>query len=628
MEDADADALLGGYVRELDPVAETTNDDAADDADDADDDAATTAAPAAAPPNDDADLDPGSDSEEWEPLERDPSTAPSARAPTPPDADAAMTPGDRVDAKLLDLLSRTSSACFSDGGENARFTAVSTSSSSASSVWDDPTTTTACVELIETLARASARPRRRACRLLPLRTLRDRWATRGPPGERDRETRDALPRVLAALGFRSRRRGEAAAARSWSWSRSDDDASSPGGAEDVDAALDLLSTACASLGGVGLGAAAAAAAAVKTRGASPHEVGFSSPARALWSHVHAHLGVVAETFESIAEAVTVRKANDDARVAAAAATAKDPRWRMNSAACAVVVAFYVSHAGGNARVGESLLETGALRAACACFVASGVASSPHAEALRRLLLLAAAAAPEAARWIVAVPGARAAVETDDAFLDGGALAAHGALWELVLPAPGASATDAERVAAGRMARALDAATPATAVAALRVLRATQRAAKSRGGGDGLWRKGGAFDAALRAAQTALASALAAASRARDVEGAIGGRARKTSGSDDDDASDDESDDESDADAAVEAGAIVAAAAAAMADGGGGGGGDTDGEAAKRLEERSASAREGFNPELEKDREAAAAALRALKEILGAADGGGGTRKCD
>ena len=202
MEDADADALLGGYVRELDPVAETTNDDAADDADDADDDAATTAAPAAAPPNDDADLDPGSDSEEWEPLERDPSTAPSARAPTPPDADAAMTPGDRVDAKLLDLLSRTSSACFSDGGENARFTAVSTSSSSASSVWDDPTTTTACVELIETLARASARPRRRACRLLPLRTLRDRWATRGPPGERDRETRDALPRVLAALGFR------------------------------------------------------------------------------------------------------------------------------------------------------------------------------------------------------------------------------------------------------------------------------------------------------------------------------------------------------------------------------------------------------------------------------------------
>jgi hypothetical protein len=66
----------------------------------------------------------------------------------------------------------------------------------------------------------------------------------------------------------------------------------------------------------------------------------------------------------------------------------------------------------------------------------------------------------------------------------------------------------------------------------------------------------------------------------------------------------------------------------MADGGGGGGGDTDGEAAKRLEERSASAREGFNPELEKDREAAAAALRALKEILGAADGGGGTRKCD
>ena len=34
-----------------------------------------------------------------------------------------------------------------------------------------------------------------------------------------------------------------------------------------------------------------------------------------------------------------------------------------------------------------------------------------------------------------------------------------------------------------------------------------------------------------------------------------------------------------------------------------------------------------DPELEKSREMASAALRVLKEILGAADGGGG-RKCD
>jgi hypothetical protein len=41
-----------------------------------------------------------------------------------------------------------------------------------------------------------------------------------------------------------------------------------------------------------------------------------------------------------------------------------------------------------------------------------------------------------------------------------------------------------------------------------------------------------------------------------------------------------------------------------------------------------SAAAASNPELEKSREAAAAALRILKEILGAADGGAGTRKCD
>jgi hypothetical protein len=35
-----------------------------------------------------------------------------------------------------------------------------------------------------------------------------------------------------------------------------------------------------------------------------------------------------------------------------------------------------------------------------------------------------------------------------------------------------------------------------------------------------------------------------------------------------------------------------------------------------------------NPELEKSREAASAALRVLKEILGAAEGGAGSRKCD
>jgi hypothetical protein len=53
-------------------------------------------------------------------------------------------------------------------------------------------------------------------------------------------------------------------------------------------------------------------------------------------------------------------------------------------------------------------------------------------------------------------------------------------------------------------------------------------------------------------------------------------------------------------------------------GGAGGGGDAS----------RGNVRRRADPEAEKRRETAATALRLLKEILGAAEGGVGTRKCD
>ena len=88
---------------------------------------------------------------------------------------------------------------------------------------------------------------------------------------------------------------------------------------------------------------------------------------------------------------------------------------------------------------------------------------------------------------------------------------------------------------------------------------------------------------LRDALTHLAATVSAGARARRGLSMVGSRPRKTTGSDD------EGDDES-----------------------------------RRDGDDSAAA---SDPEMEKSREMASAALRVLKEILGAADGGGG-RKCD
>ena len=191
---------------------------------------------------------------------------------------------------------------------------------------------------------------------------------------------------------------------------------------------------------------------------------------------------------------------------------------------------------------------------------------------------------QAVEFIAAVPGVRSEVESRDEFRGTeGSLAAHGAMWELLLPAPGTSREDAERSCAARLEPLLDprrGGVGGGSSIVLGLLRAAQTAAR---GATPLWRRGGAIDGVLRDALTHLAATVSAGARARRGLSVVGSRPRKTTGSDD------EGDDES-----------------------------------RRDGDDSAAA---SDPEMEKSREMASAALRVLKEILGAADGGGG-RKCD
>ena len=559
-----------------------------------------------------ADSDSDSD---WEPLEGDPSSsrgfdgfASASFGSRPPFDDplARMSTGDRVDFKLADLLGRASYGCF-DGADDASTAAAA---SRAASTWDASRLTATATEMTETFARAVARPNRRALRAIPARLLRERWAVAGPP-----VGGDAVSRVLSALGFDATRD-----APSISVSTSSADPTGFGGDDDEDLALETLAYLCVRLGGVALGDAHANA-------------DVDARARAMWRHVDASLAATAARFGRLA---TTRDVDD-------------PAWRRRVGMCSLIVAFHAARAAGNARVGDTLTRTGAMRAAAVVFTLPGYAAEPHAEALRRLTLVAAAAAPEAAKYLAAVPGFRDAVE-GDAFGPDGACAAHGALWALLLPTD--DPESAESACASRLAP-LVARDGTVALAALGLLRATQSAAKARG--RTLWRVGGAIDATLRDAAATHAATVAATARARDEERAERAAAteRKTTASDDEkDEEDDrpevrkERDDEEEEfityrdgdDAAVAA--VVAAAAAAA---GSGANGDGNGAAeAAALEaagldratgqggdaSRGNGRRRAADPEAEKRRETAATAIRLLKEILGAAEGGVGTRKCD
>jgi hypothetical protein len=536
MPDEEADDALRGYRVEVETAPALVKEDPADDCEDRQE-----------PPGESSAVDASDSDSDWEPMETD-----QRIAPTSTDDDAAdgilgaMPPEARVDAKLAHLLSRLSRACV-DGDD----------------VWDTPPNASlpplasALVSLTETLARCEGRPARRAMRSAPLRVLRETWALpKGPPPRSD----DSVARLLSALGFESKRKGGGVGG---AMARLGLDDGARGGDEDVGLALEFLAFLCVRLGGEALGDFASAAS--SSAGKPPKGFGVGAAGH-LWGHVDAHIDVVAEKFDTLAH---VKAVGDNA-------------WQQRIGMCSLVVAFHAAKAPGNADPGGVLTRTGALRAMCAAFTAPDNAVAPHSEALRRAVLLVASAAPKTGEFLASVPGVRSEVETRDEFQPEGSLAAHGALWELLLPAKGTSPDDAERLCAERLAPLLDPKRRAVsgglvAGASLGLLRAVQTAGRGRGPSP-LWRRGGAIDGVLRDALTSLATTVSAGARARGMDKSS--RPKKAAGSDDEGEDDD------------------------------------GGEAAA-----------ASDPELEKSREMASAALRVLKEILGAADGGGG-RKCD
>ena len=286
-----------------------------------------------------------------------------------------------------------------------------------------------------------------------------------------------------------------------------------GGDEDVGLALEFLAYLCVRLGGEALGDFASAA-----QSSAGKRTGFGVGAAGhMWGHVDAHIGVVAEKFDALAH---VKATADDS-------------WRQRVGMCSLIVAFHAAKAPGNANPGDVLTKTGALRALCAAFTAPDNAAAPHSEALRRAVLLAAAA-PKTVEFIAAVPGVRSEGESRDEFRGTeGSLAAHGAMWELLLPAPGTSREDAERSCATRLAPLLDPRRGGVggggSSISLGLLRAAQTAAR---GATPLWRRGGAIDGVLRDALTHLAATVSAGARARRGLSMVGSRPRKTTGSDD------------------------------------------------------------------------------------------------
>ena len=282
-----------------------------------------------------------------------------------------------------------------------------------------------------------------------------------------------------------------------------------------------------------------------------------------------------------------------------------------------MIAFYAARAPGNASVGTELLKSGALRAAAATFCANenetrddaeweeetltgNGAGALASEAASRCLLLASAASPDAAAFVLAVPGVRRAIETSDAFKSpNGARAAHGALWALVSRGDGEEKGDARSAETGEKACAERFAAsarddPVVAVDALGLLRLVQLASRLRG------RNAPALfsdrpDAPLRlvlreaAAAAAAAGAAAAAACAAAASGSAATAARKPSSSDDESDSDD---------------------------------------ALRTPPSHLPPARLGVDDETEKRAAAASAALRLIKEIVDGFRGGAGARKCD
>ena len=65
----------------------------------------------------------------------------------------------------------------------------------------------------------------------------------------------------------------------------------------------------------------------------------------------------------------MERVNDKKSPRGGIAAAEDPAWQQRVGVCSLIVAFYAAHAAGNAPVGDTLMKTGTLRAACAIFTA-------------------------------------------------------------------------------------------------------------------------------------------------------------------------------------------------------------------------------------------------------------------
>ena len=423
--DADADAAFARYHPRLEASHARTSDD----------DAAADYADEGEPPKDaDADgiLDADSDSD-WEPLwEQGASRGASHQEPTRSGEDhpalASLDPGARVDVKLVDVLRRAKSACFPDDAP-----AAAAAASDAS-----------FVDLLEALA-ASDRPNRRAMREVPVALLRDRWARAGlPPGPSAANANaSTLPRrFFAALGF-----GSAPAPPLASSSRSADP-SAFGGEEDQDLALGALAHICARHGGAALGDAPGGRVDFDGGGAKRRDP-RDAATRDVWRVVDAALAPVAARLERLVAEHRSRRDSNDRGEKQTIITATDDdalaldKWWLAVERCSIAAAFYAALAPGNADVGAALSAGGALRALASLFASPGVASAPRAAGLRRAVARVAASAPDAAAFLGAVPGVRAAVFAPDAsprFRAGGALAAHAAIMALTMRPTATTAT--------------------------------------------------------------------------------------------------------------------------------------------------------------------------------------------
>ena len=200
------------------------------------------------------------------------------------------------------------------------------------------------------------------------------------------------------------------------------------------------------------------------------DVAGPAAAAAVWPHVHACLDVVvAPQAERLASAAsTLRRALDRG----GAQTPSHGAELDAAASLGRLIAFYATHAPGGADAGEQLLRCGALRSA-----AAALSSSPTPlPALRRGVLLVAAASAPACAFVAAVPGCAAALGAEGC--------AEGGVWPLIRDGGTGEAT--------RLIEALQpesAALPET----LSLLREAMRCA---GSGRRLWRTGDAVHAAL------------------------------------------------------------------------------------------------------------------------------------